>query len=118
MSVAEPFVPFFGESGITAPVPGATRSRTEAKPAERSGFVPTLPPNPAPAPTSPPPSNSAPTAPAFPSPVPAASTPTQAKESHPAHGKPIVTLQREGDKVTRIRVQCGCGETIDLDCLY
>ena len=118
MSVAEPFVPFFGESGITAPVPGPARPRTEVKPAERSGFVPTLPPNPAPPSPAPPAGNTAPAAAIPASPPAAAVAMSPAKDPHPAHGKPIVTLQREGDKVTRIRVQCGCGEAIDLDCLY
>ena len=35
-----------------------------------------------------------------------------------ASPQPVVTLQREADRVTRIRIQCACGEVIDLDCLY
>jgi hypothetical protein len=35
----------------------------------------------------------------------------------PPHS-PTVTLQREGDRVTRIQVQCACGEVIELDCEY
>ena len=31
---------------------------------------------------------------------------------------PVVTLRREGDRVTGIRVQCACGEVIELDCVY
>ena len=31
---------------------------------------------------------------------------------------PVVTLQREGDRVTGIRVQCTCGEVIELNCVY
>lgn len=37
------------------------------------------------------------------------------------HGKPCdprVTLQREGDHVTSIHIQCGCGQVIDLACVY
>ena len=37
------------------------------------------------------------------------------------HGKscdPRVSLQREGDHVTGIHIQCGCGQTIDLACAY
>jgi hypothetical protein len=30
----------------------------------------------------------------------------------------VVTVERDGDRVTSIRVQCGCGDTIELDCLY
>jgi len=29
-----------------------------------------------------------------------------------------VTLQREGDQVSHIAVHCGCGQTIELDCVY
>jgi len=32
--------------------------------------------------------------------------------------KPSVTLQRDGDRVTQIRIQCVCGHVIELDCLY
>lgn len=32
--------------------------------------------------------------------------------------KPTVTLQKDGDRVTHIRVQCGCGEVIELECAY
>lgn len=31
---------------------------------------------------------------------------------------PVVTLQREGDRVTGIRITCRCGEVIDLACDY
>lgn len=31
---------------------------------------------------------------------------------------PEVTLQREGDRVTGIRITCRCGEVIDLACVY
>ena len=33
-------------------------------------------------------------------------------------GQPTITFQREGDRVTRISVQCGCGQTIELQCEY
>jgi hypothetical protein len=32
--------------------------------------------------------------------------------------KPSVTLKREGDVVTGIRIQCGCGRVTDLSCIY
>lgn len=44
-----------------------------------------------------------------------------APHAHPpgtAGGKPVVTLQREGDKVTGIRIECGCGQVIELACSY
>ena len=31
---------------------------------------------------------------------------------------PRVSIQREGDHVTGIRVHCGCGQVIDLACIY
>ena len=42
----------------------------------------------------------------------------------PAHshgqgaGQPVVTLQREGERVTGIRVECACGQVIELACSY
>jgi len=32
--------------------------------------------------------------------------------------KPVVTLQRQGDVVSSIRIQCGCGQVIELNCVY
>ena len=31
---------------------------------------------------------------------------------------PSVSLQRDGDRVTHIRIQCGCGQLIELECAY
>lgn len=31
---------------------------------------------------------------------------------------PSITLQKDGDKITGIRVECGCGQVIELECLY
>ena len=33
-------------------------------------------------------------------------------------GEPKVTVERDGDRVTRIRIQCGCGHTTELACEY
>jgi len=35
-----------------------------------------------------------------------------------ATGQPTLTLQRDGDKITGIRVECSCGQVIDLACSY
>ena len=36
-----------------------------------------------------------------------------------AHGRlPVVTLKRDGDRVTHIQVRCSCGEVVELDCAY
>jgi hypothetical protein len=32
--------------------------------------------------------------------------------------KPVVTLQRNGEVVSGIRIQCGCGQVVDLSCIY
>ncbi|HWD21206.1 MAG TPA: hypothetical protein VHB20_18205 [Verrucomicrobiae bacterium] len=32
--------------------------------------------------------------------------------------QPSVTLQRDGDKVTSIRIECSCGQIVDLACEY
>jgi hypothetical protein len=31
---------------------------------------------------------------------------------------PKVTLQRQGDVVSAIRIQCSCGQVIELNCVY
>lgn len=41
-----------------------------------------------------------------------------ARPNADACGKPTVTLKRTGDVVSGIRVQCGCGQVIDLVCVY
>ena len=38
--------------------------------------------------------------------------------AHDACAKPTVTLQRNGDIVSAIRIQCGCGQVIELTCVY
>lgn len=32
--------------------------------------------------------------------------------------EPHIAVQREGDRVTGIRIQCSCGQIIDLACVY
>jgi hypothetical protein len=43
-----------------------------------------------------------------------------AASAPPAHDcpQPKVTLQRQGDVVTAIRIQCSCGQVIELKCMY
>lgn len=31
---------------------------------------------------------------------------------------PTITLQKDGDKITGIRVECACGQVIELECSY
>ena len=33
-------------------------------------------------------------------------------------GQPKVTLQRQGDVVSGVRIQCSCGQVIELSCVY
>ncbi len=33
-------------------------------------------------------------------------------------GEPKVTLERDGDRITSIKIQCGCGHVIELACAY
>jgi hypothetical protein len=33
-------------------------------------------------------------------------------------GEPRVTLERDGDRVTHLRIQCTCGMIMDLACVY
>ena len=33
-------------------------------------------------------------------------------------GEPCVSLQRVGDHVSAIRIQCSCGQVIELACVY
>lgn len=39
-------------------------------------------------------------------------------ESHSNSRPPKVTLIRDGDTVRGIRVECSCGEVVQLDCQY
>jgi hypothetical protein len=32
--------------------------------------------------------------------------------------EPRVTLQRDGDRVSAIRIQCACGQVVELACVY
>ena len=51
-------------------------------------------------------------------------TPLQSPASAHVHagasaaGKPVVTLQRDGDRVTGIRIECVCGQVIELACSF
>jgi hypothetical protein len=48
--------------------------------------------------------------------IPAA--PKMAGSEPEACSKPLVTLQRNGDTVSGIRIECGCGQVVDLACVY
>jgi hypothetical protein len=49
--------------------------------------------------------------------------PLSQAQAHPptlpnTHGEPTMTLEREGNRVTRIKIQCPCGNLIELVCEY
>lgn len=55
------------------------------------------------------------------SPPPAATPPSfaaLAPHGGQNHGTPKITLQKDGDRITQIRVQCPCGQIIELNCVY
>ncbi len=53
---------------------------------------------------------------------PASASAAAATSANPAPGncaaKPTITLQRKGNVVTSIRVQCSCGQVLDINCQY
>jgi hypothetical protein len=42
----------------------------------------------------------------------------RAEQAAKACGRPSVTLQRQGEVVSAIRIECGCGQVIELACAY
>lgn len=44
--------------------------------------------------------------------------PTDGSAHSADHGDPIITFERTGDRVARIKIQCPCGNTIELACDY
>jgi hypothetical protein len=48
-------------------------------------------------------------------PLPAAGT---GNSSSKPCAQPALTFQRNGDVITGIRVECGCGQVIELTCVY
>jgi hypothetical protein len=50
--------------------------------------------------------------------VPPATIPHACAPTSVANARPIVTLEREGDQVTHIRIQCACGQVIEIECEY
>lgn len=50
--------------------------------------------------------------------APVAAPATSCAHAPQPNAKPVVTLKKDGDRVTHIRIQCGCGEVIELECAY
>lgn len=45
-------------------------------------------------------------------------SPAHAHAATNSAGQPVVTLQRDGERITGIRVECPCGQVIELACSY
>ena len=43
---------------------------------------------------------------------------TPAPAPHVQHGPPKVTLEKHGETITHIRIECGCGQVTELKCDY
>ena len=54
----------------------------------------------------------------LPTPAQAHGLPPTSPASDPKAHSPSVTLQKDGDRVTRIQVRCTCGETTTIECVY
>lgn len=50
--------------------------------------------------------------------LPAAHPEPSVSAARPCSASPRVSLQRQGDLVTGIRIECVCGHIIDLACVY
>ncbi len=73
------------------------------------------------APAAPPPSPSNPSSPAPPrksAPASSGFTPLTSAGAGGGNHQPQISVQREGDRITLIRVQCACGQIIELACHY
>ncbi|HEX4120249.1 MAG TPA: hypothetical protein VH619_06525 [Verrucomicrobiae bacterium] len=44
--------------------------------------------------------------------------PAPGERPHQSCAAPAVTVQRQGDIISGIRVECGCGQVIELACSY
>jgi len=49
--------------------------------------------------------------------APSSSTPA-AGSKQPCGPQPIITVKKDKDRVTRICVQCSCGQVVELECQY
>jgi hypothetical protein len=48
----------------------------------------------------------------------AGATPACAHPASPPPAQPVVTLKKDGDRVTHIHIQCACGQVVELECAY
>jgi hypothetical protein len=52
------------------------------------------------------------------SPAPSSGAQNCAHAPTQSSARPVVTLQRDGDRVTHVRIDCACGQVIELACEY
>lgn len=50
--------------------------------------------------------------------IPTKTDPAPAPASHIPHGPPKVTLEKLGEVITHIRIECSCGQVTELKCDY
>jgi len=46
------------------------------------------------------------------------SQPAQPSAHNDSSHEPVLTFQRDGDKIKAIHIECGCGQVMDLVCEY
>ena len=51
-------------------------------------------------------------------PPPPAAPPPPAPAANPPPREPQLSVERDGDRITLIRIQCSCGQTHEVTCLY
>ncbi len=94
--MSEAFVPL-----VTGPAPAGDTAvfhlKVLPKPAAESNFESLAP--------SAPPAGSAP-------------APAPAQAANPCLKPPVVTMQKQGDVVSGIKIECSCGQIIELACSY
>ncbi len=90
--MSDPFVPLSSQGAQTAGA-GAPGFRLKVVARAKEPFTPVVLENPSAAPTSP-------------------------ASGACAAAQPVITLQRDGDRVTRIQIKCSCGQVLELNCVY
>jgi hypothetical protein len=50
--------------------------------------------------------------------APPPATPTHPPPAGHSSAEPVVTVEKAGERITGIRIQCGCGQVIELACVY
>ncbi len=94
--MSDPFVPLSSQGAQTAGA-GAPGFRLKVVARAKEPFTPVVLDNPSTAP---------------------AAVPASPASGSCAAAQPVITLQRDGDRVTRIQIKCSCGQVLELNCVY